>query len=731
MNKIASVLALLLVLAAPALAQQSKSSMTATINTNLPDNTSGAITPAAIRNTMIAMVNSYVDAGGATSSACPTGQYLTGFLTLSTLSCSQVLFSQLGSTPTTLAGYGITDAQPHNSVLDGLSTVGTTAKAGFVTNNLGGPVLAAYSDCHGSTSAVTVNLTGSTPVFGCNTIAAGSSVWSLVGGTGPDIYFNSGNALVGKTTSEGSYRLQVGVNNPATNNDGRIFSASSSGTGGARAYIFGSDNNANENFTVSDTSSPSAPLFTIQGRHTSFPGQVVLNQYSIGNVITDASGKVWVSPSYSVAPCAVADGLTGTPTDNTTCFQNVINARSSAGGGPVDVPGTGSQCYGFADPGHLTLPKGVWLQGVGNNASFKRAEGATKGYPIGGSCLSITDTTNPFITYGTGTTAQGGMGVRGITFFYPNQTETNPPVAYPATIQEAASGSLTDVFVTDSVFMNSYIGMKFLTLAKSRLVIQNVTGEFLNRGLVADNVQDWSQIRNFYDEVFVWSANASLLTYRLNNDISLDLQGMAVAVEGVIAEHMYALAQFSTGVASGAATSGTFNNFHMDDCNNGFIVNATQNGGITLDGGELVCTNNGYGIQNAGGNVVASNITSWGNFRILYYQTGGQGILSNWNAGAAVSNYLFNFSGGSGQLNNILVPGTTTAVSGALSITGGTDFFVSQFNSIPAGPSGNINIATPGGGISNIIFTNNICRGTNSIPHSGSGVAFANNLGTC
>ena len=53
---LAAVLSLLLL--GPAYAQKTKTQMQTEINTNLPDNTAGLITPLTVRNTLTDMVNS-------------------------------------------------------------------------------------------------------------------------------------------------------------------------------------------------------------------------------------------------------------------------------------------------------------------------------------------------------------------------------------------------------------------------------------------------------------------------------------------------------------------------------------------------------------------------------------------------------------------------------------------------------------------------------------------------
>jgi hypothetical protein len=59
MKKLLLALSLLGLLCAPAYAQKTKSVLTTEVNTNLPDNTAGIITPATVRTTLIDMINSW------------------------------------------------------------------------------------------------------------------------------------------------------------------------------------------------------------------------------------------------------------------------------------------------------------------------------------------------------------------------------------------------------------------------------------------------------------------------------------------------------------------------------------------------------------------------------------------------------------------------------------------------------------------------------------------------
>src|SRR5690242_9829733 len=53
-----------------------KAQITADIAANWPDNTVGQITPAALRSTVLELVNSYLDANDTSSFACPSHQFL-------------------------------------------------------------------------------------------------------------------------------------------------------------------------------------------------------------------------------------------------------------------------------------------------------------------------------------------------------------------------------------------------------------------------------------------------------------------------------------------------------------------------------------------------------------------------------------------------------------------------------------------------------------------------------
>ena len=73
-----------------------KAQLTSEVNANWPDNTIGAITPALLRSTVIDIINSYFDFGGASSVACSGSNWVSAIASLAdSVTCSQPSFNDL------------------------------------------------------------------------------------------------------------------------------------------------------------------------------------------------------------------------------------------------------------------------------------------------------------------------------------------------------------------------------------------------------------------------------------------------------------------------------------------------------------------------------------------------------------------------------------------------------------------------------------------------------------
>lgn len=95
--------AALLCAISPAYAQKTKAALTTEINTNWPDNSVQAITPALLRSTVLDIVNSYYDLAGGTSLSCAAHQWVAALPTLSSITCTQPSVSDLSGLATGIA----------------------------------------------------------------------------------------------------------------------------------------------------------------------------------------------------------------------------------------------------------------------------------------------------------------------------------------------------------------------------------------------------------------------------------------------------------------------------------------------------------------------------------------------------------------------------------------------------------------------------------------------------
>lgn len=186
------------------------------------------------------------------------------------------------------------------------------------------------------------------------------------------------------------------------------------------------------------------------------------------------------SADYSVLDFdARGDGVS----DNTAAFQRALDTAGADGSGVVKVP---EGRYRFE--GTLVMPNNVTLEG--------EWRAPVRGEPnVAGSVLLVTAGKGdaegtPFLRMGSSTV------LKGITIFYPEQTKTNPPLAYPWCIQ--SNGATDNLTIVDVTLINPYLGVDLGTYPAGRHLVRNLYGYPLYRGLYINQVYDVGRIENIH-----------------------------------------------------------------------------------------------------------------------------------------------------------------------------------------------------------------------------------------
>ena len=186
--------------------------------------------------------------------------------------------------------------------------------------------------------------------------------------------------------------------------------------------------------------------------------------------------------------------------DDTKAFQDGIDRLGNEGGGSLFVP-PGSYCF----RGNLIVRRNVTLQGV--FAAPPTIPWTTKG---GGTVLQ------PFAEKGK---ADGtpflqldhNATVKGLAVFYPEQTDTDPPVAYPWTISSLPSGA-DNCSIVDVLLVNPYQAVDFGGRHTGRHYIRNLYGQALYRGLYIDQCLDVGRVENVHFWPF-WSSQGAAAAF--------------------------------------------------------------------------------------------------------------------------------------------------------------------------------------------------------------------------
>lgn len=213
-------------------------------------------------------------------------------------------------------------------------------------------------------------------------------------------------------------------------------------------------------------------------------------------------GAVWAQRPFALNVCdygAVGDGTT----DDTAAFQRALDECASTGGGIVQVP---PGKYMIAT--HLQVPKSVTLQGVWRAPatvdSYHNAANPGGGPDLGGSVLLAVEGAGdengtPFIKLATNSTLEG------VTIFYPNQTKTNPPVAYPWTVQ---SGGADNPSIVNVLMVDPYQAVDFGSATAGRHYIRGLYAQPLRRGVYIDMCLDVGRLEDIHLWPFWTAADA-------------------------------------------------------------------------------------------------------------------------------------------------------------------------------------------------------------------------------
>ncbi len=191
-------------------------------------------------------------------------------------------------------------------------------------------------------------------------------------------------------------------------------------------------------------------------------------------------------------------------TDDTAAFLRALDACQQTECASVYVP---SGRYLIKT--HLVIPEAVALVGnwqgpatftdvalVGSGIVQPAPEQKIKAAKIEGSVLLAVEGAGkpdgpPFLTM------KKNSVIKGLTIFYPEQTYTNPPVAYPWTVATAEGGA-TNVSIIDVLMVNPYQAVDFGSYPSPRHFIRNLNAQALYRGIYVDQCIEIGRMENVH-----------------------------------------------------------------------------------------------------------------------------------------------------------------------------------------------------------------------------------------
>ena len=298
--------------------------------------------------------------------------------------------------------------------------------------------------------------------------------------------------------------------------------------------------------------------------------------------------------------------VAGGETDNTTAFQQTLDAAGAAGGGIVDVP-----AGRFRINGTLSIPAGVTLQGT---YRVPPTISSSTEQPTGTVLLAFagrgSEEGPPFIQL-----AGKNAVVAGLAVIYPEWKATDvPPVPYPPCI---ASHNTENVGVLDCCLLNPYEAIKLVRA--HRHLVRNVTGYPSKRGIYVDECYDIGHIENIH----FWPFGVA---YNPDDPYCKWVNTEGVAFELARTDWHYVSNTFCFGYGVGykfseskaGATNGNFLGLGADSCRRAVLVEQAQPPGLLITNGEFVgrwsstdsvCVEIGPQVE---GKVSLTNCSFWG-----------------------------------------------------------------------------------------------------------------------
>jgi len=338
---------------------------------------------------------------------------------------------------------------------------------------------------------------------------------------------------------------------------------------------------------------------------------------------------------------AIEDGIT----DNTTAFQDALDAAKLNGGGTVYVP-----AGWYRLDGHITVPTGVELRGIWDTPHHTMSMGSVLLVYEGKNDANGT----PFISL------ESASGVRGITVWYPEQS-TNSFYPYPWTIQALGSGC----WIKDVTLSNPWQGVDFASYPSSGHIVSYLAGSPLKTGIAVSNNYTEGWIENVHFNPHYWLRSEGypmdsvpeftpLVSHQQNQLFGFNIGD--VTKEHVLGTFIFAAKRGVNLTNDGICNVDLF--LHGTDAgSNGIYIDAS-NGTINFVNTQLVLLGNEQqGIittsDQFGADVSFYNTISWGGRDGFTTDVHGNGNLMIQQL--HTMNGAFNITSGSARLENIKI----------------------------------------------------------------------------